>query len=184
MKNFLREFLIEIIFVVIFVVVWFTAIQTSEIFQTSMEPNFHEGERVIVFKAAYWSWIGQPHRGDVVILKAPDESDGDYIKRVIGLPGDTIEIVQGTLYVNGVKLNEPYVKNPFTYSMAKTVVPQGSYFVLGDNRNPSNDSHRFGPLPAKNILGRVFVIYWPPHSWGWVPKFPLQKQLTAANTTG
>ncbi|MGD0795733.1 MAG: signal peptidase I [Dehalococcoidales bacterium] len=181
MKNFLREFLVEIIFIVVFVVVWFTAIQTVEVFQTSMEPNFHEGERVIVFKAAYWSWVGHPQRGDVVILKAPNESDGDYIKRVIGLPGDTVEIIQGTVNVNGVKLNEPYVKRSFTYSLAKTVVPEGTYFVLGDNRDISNDSHLFGPLPAKNIIARVFVIYWPPQDWQWVPKYPLGKQIAAAN---
>jgi signal peptidase I len=178
MKKFLSEFLVEIIIVVVFVVLWFTAIQTYEVFQTSMEPNFHEGERVIVFRPAYW--IGQPQRGDVVVLKAPVESDGDYIKRVIGVPGDTVEIIQGAVYVNGVKLNEPYVKRSFTYSYGKTVVPAGEYFVLGDNRDVSNDSHRFGPLPRQHIIGKVFIIYWPPQHWQWVARYPLGKQLAAA----
>jgi signal peptidase I len=181
MKKFLREFLIEIIIVVVFIVVWFTVIQTYEVFQTSMEPNFHEGERVIVFKAAYWSWIGKPQRGEIVVLQAPVASDGDYIKRVIGLPGDTVEIVQGATYVNGVRLNEPYVKRSFTYTYPKTVIPAGTYFLLGDNRDVSNDSHRFGPLPRSNIIGRVFVVYWPPSHWGWVSSYPLGKQLPAAH---
>jgi signal peptidase I len=181
MKTFLREFLIEFILVVIFVAVWFTVIQTYEVFQTSMEPNFHEGQRVVVNKAAYWSWIGGPRRGDVIVLKAPNGNDGDFIKRIIGLPGDTVEIIKGAAYVNGVKLDEPYVKHSFTYSFEKTSVPEGYYFVLGDNRDVSNDSHRWGPLPGDNIIGKVFVIYWPPQYWGFVPKYPLEKQLAAAN---
>ena len=180
MKKFLREFLVEIIIVIVFIVVWFTAIQTREVFQTSMEPNFSEGERVIIFKAAYWSWVGQPRRGDVIIINAPDPSDGVFIKRVIGVPGDEVEIVNGATYVNGVKLDEPYVKRPFTYSYPKTVIPDGTYFVLGDNRDISNDSHRFGPLPRANIIGRVFIVYWPPSHWDWVSGYPLGKQLTAA----
>ena len=180
MKNFLREFLIEIVIVVVFIVVWFTAIQTYEVFQTSMEPNFHQGERVIVFKAAYWGWIGHPKRGDVVVLKAPDEVDGDYIKRVIGIPGDNVEVIKGAVYVNYVKLTEPYVKLSFTYSYPVITVPEGTYFVLGDNRDVSNDSHHFGPLPVSNIVGKVFVIYWPPGKWGWVPNFHLNNQLAAA----
>jgi signal peptidase I len=179
MKAFLREFGIEIIVVVLFVVFWFTCIETFEIFETSMLPNFHEGERVIVFKAAYWGWTGHPHRGDVVVVKAPQSSEGDYIKRVIGLPGDTLEIVQGKLYVNGTRMNEPYVKNSFTYTMDKVVVPSHSYFVLGDNRDISNDSHRFGALPSANIVGKVVVIYWPPQNWKFVPSYKQDKQLPA-----
>jgi signal peptidase I len=177
MKKFLREFLSEIIFVVVFVTVWFTVIQTYEVFQTSMEPNFHEGQRVVVSKAAYWSWLGSPHRGDVIVLNEPNGGSGDFIKRVIGLPGDTIEVVEGKLMINGVKMDEPYVKRSFTYSYPKMMVPENTYFVLGDNRDVSNDSHRWGPLAADNIVGKVFVIYWPPQTWGFTPKYPLEKQL-------
>jgi signal peptidase I len=180
MKNFMREFLIEIIFVLVFVVAWFAVIQTYEVFQTSMEPNFHEGQRVVVNKAAYWSRIGAPKRGDVIVLKAPNGSDGDYIKRVIGLPGDTVEIVKGVTYVNGVKLTEPYVKLSFTYSLEKTPIPTGYYFVLGDNRDVSNDSHKWGPLPGENVIGKVFVIYWPPKAWEFTPNYHLEKQMAAA----
>ena len=181
MKTFLREFLFEILFVIVFVAVWFTVIQTYEVFQTSMEPNFHEGQRVVVNKAAYWSWTGKPHRGDVIVLNAPSGSNEDFIKRVIGLPGDTVEVISGTAYINGVKLDEPYIKRSFTYSFEKITVPEGKYFVLGDNRDVSNDSHRWGPLASDNIVGKVFVIYWPPQVWGLVPNYHLERQLAAAN---
>ena len=181
MKSFLREFLFEIIFVVVFVAVWFSVIQTYEVFQTSMEPNFHEGQRIVVNKAAYWQWIGNPKRGDVIVLQAPSGSTDDYLKRVIGLTGDTVEITKGVLYINDVKMDEPYVKRSFTYSFAKITVPEDSYFVLGDNRDISNDSHRWGMLARSKIIGKVFVIYWPLQNWEWVPNFHLDKQLAAAN---
>jgi signal peptidase I len=181
MKTFLREFLSEIIFVIVFVTVWFTVVQTYEVYQTSMEPNFHEGQRLVVNKAAYWGWIGEPRRGDVIVLQAPSGSNDDYLKRVIGLPGDTVEIIKGVTYVNGIKLDEPYVKDSFTYSFNKITVPENSYFVLGDNRDISNDSHRWGPLARNKIIGNVFVIYWPPQTWGWVHNYHLEKQLDAAN---
>jgi signal peptidase I len=181
MKSFLREFLLEAVFVIVFVAVWFTVIQTYEVFQTSMEPNFYEHQRIIVCKAAYWRWIGEPRRGDVIVLKAPSGSEGDFIKRVIGLPDDTVEIINGKTYVNGAKLDEPYVKRSFTYSYPKFTVPENTYFVLGDNRDVSNDSHRWGPLAGNNIIGKAFVIYWPPQSWEWVPNFHLEKQMSAAH---
>jgi signal peptidase I len=181
MKNFLREFLFEFIFVIVFVAIWFTVIQTYEVFQTSMEPNFHEGQRVIVNKAAYWSWIGLPKRGDVIVLDAPNETGEEFIKRVIGLPGDTIEIKKGTVYINDIKLDEPYVKRSFTYSTNKITVPENTYYVLGDNRDVSNDSHRWGTLAKSKIIGKAFIIYWPPKSWEWVHNYHLDTQLAAAN---
>jgi signal peptidase I len=179
MKKFLREFLAEIIFVVVFITVWFTVIQTYEVFQTSMEPNFHEHQRVVINKASYWNWIGSPKRGDVIVLNEPNGGSGDFIKRVIGLPGDTIEIIKGQTYVNGIELDEPYVVRSFTYSFDKITIAEGEYFVLGDNRDVSNDSHRWGMLARKNIVGKVFVIYWPPGSWGFVPNYHLEKQFKA-----
>ena len=83
------------------------------------------------------------------------------------------------MYVNGVKLDEPYVKRPFTYSFEETIIPEGYYFVLGDYRDVANDSHRWGPLPGENIIGKVFVIYWPPQHWRFTPRYPLEKQLAA-----
>jgi signal peptidase I len=112
-------------------------------------------------------------------VKAPEADEGNFIKRVIGLPGDTVEVAQGKLYVNGIRMNEPYVKNSFTYNMAKVVVPAHSCFLLGDNRDISNDSHRFGALPASNIVGKVIIIYWPLQNLKIVPSYNLNKQIVA-----
>jgi signal peptidase I len=104
-------------------------------------------------------------------------------RRIIGLPGDTVEIIQGTVYVNDFKLDEPYVIRPFTYSLTDQNVPTDYYFVLGDNRNISNDSHSGWLLPRDNIIGKAWLITWPPSDWGMVPNFSLNEQMVAANST-
>ena len=179
MKPLVREILIT---VALALAIFFAArvtIQTYEVYQTSMEPNFSQGQRVVVVKAVYW--FGEPQRGDVVIFKAPDSSDEEYIKRIIGLPDDTVEIVQGVVYINGFKLDEPYVnKSAFHYSLAGQTVPEGNYFVLGDNRDYSNDSHRGWFLPRDNIIGKAWLITWPPSDWSVVPSYPLSEQMVAA----
>ena len=147
-----------------------------------MEPSFYQGQRVVVVKAVYW--FGEPQRGDVVIFKAPDSSDEEYIKRIIGLPGDTVEVSYGVVYINDFKLDEPYVKRSFSYSLPKQIVPAGNYFVLGDNRDISNDSHKGWFLPRDNIIGKSWLITWPPSDWGVVPSFPLSEQMVVtANST-
>jgi signal peptidase I len=140
-----------------------------------MEPNFTEGDRVVVNKAVYW--FGEPQRGDVVILKAPGDLDEEFIKRVIGLPGDTVEIISGTVYINGVAIEEPYVILPFTYSMSELTIPEEQYFVLGDNRDISNDSHSGWLLPRGDIIGKAWLITWPPENWEIVPSYKLGEQL-------
>ena len=142
-----------------------------------MEPNLLEGQRVVVVKAVYW-W-GDPQRGDVVIFSAPDGSDEEYIKRVIGIPGDTVEVVNGVVYVNGFPLDEPYIERSFSYSSPKVAVPVDHYYVLGDNRNISNDSHQGWFLPRDNVIGKAWLVTWPPSAWGVVSSFPLSDQLVA-----
>jgi signal peptidase I len=181
MKNFIREALITI---ALALVIFFGArqtIQTYEVFQTSMEPNFFEGQRVVVNKAVYW--FGEPQRGDVIIFKAPDGRNEEFIKRVIGLPGDTIKIDSGTIYINGVKLEEPYVKRSFSYSLPEEKVPDSSYFVLGDNRDVSNDSHRGWFMPGENLIGKAWLLTWPPSDWGIVPSYHLSEQLVSADNS-
>ncbi len=179
MKTFLREFLITVALALIIFIAARQSIQTYEVFQTSMEPSFFEGERVVVNKAVYW--FHEPQRGDVVILKAPDGREEEFIKRIIGLPGDMVEVIKGVVYVNGVKLDEPYVKRSFSYTLGKEKVPDDNYFVLGDNRDISNDSHRGWLMTRENLIGKAWLITWPPADWGVVPGYPLGDQLTSAN---
>ncbi|HEY5997056.1 MAG TPA: signal peptidase I, partial [Candidatus Deferrimicrobiaceae bacterium] len=100
----------------------------------------------------------------IVVFIFPVNPEEDLIKRVIGLPGDTITIQNGVLSINGVVMNEPYISAPPAYEGNWTVSP-GELFVLGDNRNDSRDSHQWGLLPIKNVIGRAAVIYWPPKEW-------------------
>lgn len=175
MKTFLREIVITVALALVIFLVARATIQTYEVFKSSMEPNFIEGQRVVVNKAVYW--FGEPQRGDVVIFKAPNVKGEEYIKRVIGVPGDTVEVVQGVVYVNGKELEEPYIKNSFTYSMNKATVPPDSYFVLGDNRDVSNDSHLGWFMPRSNLIGKAWLVTWPPSDWGTVPAYALSEQL-------
>src|SRR4030066_250520 len=103
MKAFVREILITLALAAVIFFLARETIQTYEVFMTSMEPNFHEGQRVVVNKAAYWGWVGEPERGDVIIFKAPNGTEEDFMKRVIGVPDDSVEVKDGRVYVNGVK---------------------------------------------------------------------------------
>ncbi|MCY4528804.1 MAG: signal peptidase I, partial [Chloroflexi bacterium] len=102
-----------------------------------------------------------PVRGEVVVFRSPRDPDRDFVKRVIGLPGETVEIVQGTVYVNGLELVEPYLDRKDNTTMAPVDVDQGTVFVLGDNRGSSNDSRSWGPVPAENLIGRAWMRFWP-----------------------
>lgn len=153
---------------VIFLLIRF-AVQNFRIEGFSMEPNFHDGQFLIVNKLVYM--LHPPERGDVIVFIPPDSTTRDFIKRVIGLPGDRIEIANGRVLVNGLALDEPYPLNPGSYSSGAVTVPPDEYFVLGDNRNNSSDSHSWGPVSAKSIIGKAWVSYWPPQVMGFVPTY-------------
>lgn len=126
----------------------------------SMEPCLHENQRVIIdLVSLRWR---EPRRGEIVVLRLPNRRSDPLIKRVIGLPGDTVAIQGGKVLVNGKVLDEPYLDQTTPGRMATKVVPEGHVFVLGDNRSASNDSRYFGMVPYESILGRAWLRYWPP----------------------
>jgi signal peptidase I len=176
MKGLLREILITVgLAVVVFLLLQVT-IQSSIVVGSSMEPSLQNGERLIVNKAIYH--FEEPQRGDVIIFHSPADYQTDYIKRVIGLPGDTIRITGGVVYVNGTPLTENYIEAPPNYSYGPFVVPPDNYFVLGDNRTNSNDSHTGWTVPAQSIIGKAWLSIWPPGDWGIVHAYQIDKQLT------
>lgn len=155
----------------LFLVVYLFFAQPHQVNGQSMVPNFQNGEYLLTDKISYR--FGEPKRGDVVVFHAPDsancpEGTGcDFIKRVIGLPGETIEIKDNAIYVNGTKLEEDYIPDTFptqpgafTQGRVVTMGPD-EYFVSGDNRPYSSDSRAWGPLPRENIVGKTFFAYWP-----------------------
>ena len=140
---------------------WGMLFNFSEVRGSSMEPGIHDRDRILVDHVSYM--FLDVSRGDVVVLRYPLDPSLDYIKRVIGLPGDEIVIANGRVYINGDQLTEPYVEDasiePWT-SMRTTVRP-GHYFVLGDNRKRSSDSREFGQVPFEYLRGKVRLRLWP-----------------------
>jgi signal peptidase I len=131
----------------------------------SMEPTLCKDNYVMVNKLVYM--IGSPDRGDIIVFRYPPNPDEQYIKRVIGLPGDRIHISGGEVFVNDELLSEPYVSMQ-TKSGGDWVIPEDSLFVMGDNRNNSRDSRFWGMVPYENLIGKAFAVYWPPENWRMV----------------
>jgi signal peptidase I len=171
MKIFREVVITVLIAVAVFALLRLT-VQSYTVVMSSMEPNFHQGDCIMVSKVAYRS--SGPQRGQVIVFNPPppnEESRYPFIKRVIGLPGDTVEISDGKVFVNGTALEEEYIMAPPNYTMPATEVPENEYFVLGDNRNNSNDSHTGWMVPRDSIIGKAWFIYWPPSRWGIVKHY-------------
>ncbi len=140
-----------------------------EVQSISMQPTLYEGQYLIVSKFAYR--LHTPERGDIVVLDPPNgKSTIPYIKRIVGLPGEDVEVRDGRVWIDGVAINEPYVSAPPSYREKRTL-GEDEYMVLGDNRNNSSDSHVWGPLPRENIIGKSIFRYWPPEKWGLLPHY-------------
>jgi signal peptidase I len=135
----------------------------------SMKPTLKSGSYVLVNRLAYR--LGTPTRGDVIVFHYPRDPDQEYIKRIIGLPGDRVEISKGDVRINGERLEEPYIVQPAEYESALRV-PRDQLFVLGDNRNNSSDSHQWGAVPMENVVGKAVLVYWPPEEWGIISHSP------------
>lgn len=138
----------------------------------SMLPTIQLQDRLIVDRFAYN--FGELKRGDIIVFEAPESAheDKDLVKRLIGLPGEKVEIKNGNVLINDKVLNEPYIENKADYNYGPVTVPQHSYFVLGDNRRQSKDSHVWGFLPSDKVLGRVWIRYWPLTAIGSLGEVP------------
>ena len=143
--------------------------QATRVYGQSMEPNLHSDQRLVVEKLSYNRWwpMRGPQRGDVVVLRVKPNTDL-LIKRVVGLPGDRVEVRAGQVYINGELLSEAYISRPTYGDYGPVDVPPLHIFVLGDNRGFSNDSRAFGALSLESVIGRAWLSYWPPDQWGLV----------------
>lgn len=164
----------ELIGTIVFLIAVFTLLQLalprSEVHGRSMEPTFVEGQRLIISRVNYM--VGNPQRGDVLVFNSPqsDSDDPSLIKRVVGLPGELVEIRDQEVYINGERLDEPYIKEPCTRQCRdrQWQLADDEYFVMGDNRNVSNDSRAFGPIKHSAIIGEALFRYWPLNAIGFI----------------
>ena len=169
MKIFREVAITVLIAVAVFALLRLT-VQSYTVVMSSMEPNFQEGECIMVNKVTYHS--SGPQRGDVIVFNPPFGSQYPYIKRVIGLPGETVEIKNARVFIDGIPLEEDeYIKERPNYTMPATEITENEYFVLGDNRNNSNDSRNGWTVPRDNIIGKAWFMYWPPSSLGVVKHY-------------
>ena len=194
MRSALRDVLETLILTLLIFFVVRSVVQNFKVEGRSMEPTLQNGQYLLINKAAYWRIDGgvlgrlmpgveasagngdrqpryvftSPSRGDIVVFRYPKDPSRDFIKRVIAVPGDLIEIRDAVVYVNGKPLREDYTADAPNYSLASDTVPPGHYFVLGDNRNNSSDSHVWGLVPEENIVGKAWLSYWPLSRWGVV----------------
>lgn len=152
--------------VVIALVINLFLAQATQVLGQSMEPNLHSTQRVVVEKVTYRFFHG-PRRGDIVVIDSPDQTEM-LIKRVVGLPGETVEVRNGKVYIDDQPLDEPWAVNPSGGSYGPLTIPPLHVFVMGDNRGASNDSRNFGPVAIKHLVGHAWFSYWPPEYVGFV----------------
>lgn len=160
LASWIRDLLVSV-FVAVLVILFLY--QPVKVEGTSMMPALVDQERIFINKFVYRFGIGEIERGDMVVFWFPMDPTKSYIKRVIGVPGDTVEVDNGTVIVNNQRLDESYVLNEFRdrQTMAPFRVQSDEYFVMGDHRSSSNDSRSWGPVPRKYIYGKAVFIYWP-----------------------
>ncbi len=160
MWKYIRDILITILIAVVLFFLMQTMVGAFKVYGMSSYPNIQPGDYVLLEKTSYF--FRDPKRGEMIILHSPGGSQVDLIKRVIGIPGDSVEVRDGKVYINDTALAEPYLNETPRYTYHKITVPENSYFVLGDNRNVALDSHSGWFLPEEDVMGRAWLIYWPP----------------------
>ena len=183
MRALIRELIETVILALLIFLALQFSVQNFRVEGPSMDPTLGDGQYLLANKLVYLSLDPQdlrsllpfidvgrdeplfpfrsPRRGEVVIFRFPGDESRDFVKRVIAIPGDTVDIRQGGVFLNGEKLDEPYITHHENSSMAPVKVSSGEYFVLGDNRRASHDSRNWGPVPGRNIIGRAWLSYWP-----------------------
>ena len=186
--GFLREVVEIVVFALIIFFVVRSMVVNFRVEGASMEPSLHENQLLLVSKLSFFRLdlgetpliggltdavieIGRPSRGDIVVLTPPNNPERDFIKRIVAIPGDRLEVRQGQLILNGEAIVEPYAANGASYSVPELVVPKGQFYVLGDNRRNSSDSHVWGPVSRESLLGKAWLVYWPVRDWGTAPNF-------------
>ncbi len=167
-SGFLR-FLVDILETLVLSLVLFVSINMISarirVDGASMQPTLVSGEYVVINRLSYR--LGSPQRGDIIVFHFPRDPKEEYIKRLIGLPGDEVEVKNGSVYVNGQLLDESYLNVKMDY-YGTWRIPAGQLFVLGDNRNNSSDSHDWGTVPMDYVVGKAVLVYWPPPAWGLI----------------
>jgi signal peptidase I len=163
LRMWARDLLLAVGFAVVIIVFLYQPVKVEG---TSMAPLISDQERIFINKLVYR--FEPISRGDVVVFWYPSDRTKSFIKRVVGLPGETVEIRQGRVYVNGKALEEPYILPAYLDSgnFSPFAVPAHEYFVMGDHRDSSNDSRMFGPVPAEYIYGKAVFAYWPMDHFG------------------
>ena len=178
--SFILEFVQSIVLALsVFVLMYLFVAQPNEVKGNSMLPNFVNGEFLLTDKISYA--IGKPVRGDVIVFKAPpsepcSESECEYIKRIMGVPGDKVKVEGGKVYLNGELLNQSFLPDDYVSDSGEfckegeeVTVPEGTYLPFGDNRSHSRDGREFGPIKKDLIVGKAFFKYWPVSAVGLIP---------------
>ena len=191
MSGVAREFFEAVLLALVVFLVIQTSVQNFKVDGPSMNPTLEHGQFLLVNKVVYFKidlenlsriipfWrvdhtrerfaVHPPERGEVIVFHYPKDPKRDFVKRVIGVPGDKISIREGTVWVNGAAISEPYITAHDNSNMSELKVEQKNYFVLGDNRPGSSDSRKGWRVPEENILGKVWIVYWPLSSWALLP---------------
>ena len=169
-KSALRDFLETAVLALIIFVAVRAVVMNYRVIGHSMEPNIHEAQYLLIDKLLY-SW-GQPRRGDIIVLRPPDVAGEVYLKRVIGLPGESVEVRDGRVYIDNQPIQESWATKAFPESnWGPAQVGANELFVMGDNRPGSRDSRYFGMLTRDRVIGRSFLCYWPPSEWTVFPRY-------------
>ncbi len=172
--SFIRELVETVLIAVAIFFLLQIVVKNFRVTGESMLPTLSDGQFLLVDKLSYR--FTDPKRGEIIVFRYPRDPSEDYIKRIIGLPGETVKIADGNVYIDGHLLSEPYLQgaSTLTYRPLETTLSEGEFFVLGDNRSYSSDSRTWGPVARRNIIGRAWLCYWPPPLWGIVhtPSYP------------